>query len=323
MIDLLKNLDEKYKNKLIKRVIPSEISPMLATLTDNYFSSENWIFERKWDGYRILAYKNKDNVTLLSRNLNDYTKNYFEIAELLKNEKINEFIIDGEIVAFKGKEHNFNFLQNKSQYQNIEIKYYVFDILYLDGYDLTCLPLVMRKEILKQIITYSNNILYNKYLDQYGFEFYKEACKLGWEGIIAKQKNSIYESGRSKCWLKFKCTKRENFIIVGYTESNSVVSGFRSLLLGYYKNNKLQYAGKVGTGFNVNIIESLSAKLKEIQIPKSESPIANQVKDKTAHFVKPELVVKIQFSEWTNEGKLRHSSFLGLNHSIKTKDIKS
>lgn len=329
MDNILKSLPEEIKEKLKKTTIPEDINPMLATLTEKYFSNPNWIYEKKWDGYRILAYKSNNQVTLLSRRHKDYSDRYHLITEELKKQKASNFILDGEVVAYVKDETKFSLLQQRDMLPKditISLKYHIFDILYLDDYDTTKVKLINRKNILEQAIKFNDILLNTTYIEKDGIEFYNKACSLGWEGIIAKNKNSLYINKRSKNWLKFKCNKQQEFIIVGYTDPEGSRIGFGSLLLGYYQNsdksrNKLKYAGKVGTGFNDQLLRVLSKKLKNIEIPKTESDIKSEIKDLNVHFVKPLLVGEIKFTEWTEHGKLRHPSFLGLRENKDPKKV--
>lgn len=301
---------------------------MLATLTHDEFSDKEWIYERKLDGERCLIFKNGSNLRLMSRNKKNINFRYPELVEVFSNMDVNNFIVDGEIVAFDGNVTSFSKLQEimhassekEARESDIKVYYYVFDIMYADRYDLTKLSIRERKKILKNILSYQDPIRYLPYRNEKGLEYLEEACNKGWEGLIAKKANSQYTSSRSKKWLKFKCSKRQEFIIIGYTEPQGERIGFGSLLLGYYQNEKLKYAGKVGTGFKDDFLESLSKKLKDIEI--NNPPLdCERITSEDIHWVKPKLVGEVNFTEWTSEKKLRHPSFMGLREDKKPKDV--
>lgn len=301
--------------------------PMLATLTESYFSDKEWIFERKFDGVRGLLFKDGKEVFLKSRNNNYMDMSYPEIITAGKKLKVDQIILDGEIVAFEGSHTSFQKLQlrigitksEKIALINLPIYMYIFDILYLDGHDLTQLPLEDRKCILKACIKYIDPLRYTEHKDTNGIEFYKQACAKGWEGLIAKKRDSIYVHKRSKAWLKFKCVSEQEFVIAGYTDPQRSRIGFGALLLGYYKNNKFHYAGKVGTGFDDAFLTEFSQKLKRFKIKKN--PFTSHDVPKDVYFVKPVFVAQIGFEEWTKDGKLRHPRFLGLRTDKKPKEV--
>lgn len=299
---------------------PAWIAPMRARLTTDYFSDPGWIFERKLDGQRCLVYKRGSTVNLYSRNRLNITSTYPEIARAFATQS-EDFILDGEVVAFDGPLTSFSQLQKRmgvpdptpALRSSTKVYFYALDILFLDRYRLTGLPQVERKKILKKVLHYQDPVRYTAHRNRDGLTYYKEACEKGWEGLIAKRADAAYVSSRSGNWLKFKCSTRQEFVIGGYTEPGGSRLGFGALLVGYYKQGTLQYAGKVGTGFNHQLLRSLSAKLTEMQVP--EPPFAhNMVMNTKARWVKPELVCEIGFTEWTNDGKLRHPRFLGMKN---------
>ncbi len=318
------------EKKLIRKIaMPSFIKPMLATLTDKRFSDKNWIFERKLDGERCLLFKNGTHITLKSRNNKILNDSYPEIIDAIKNlDMPDQCILDGEVVAFKNKATSFSLLQErfgitsaaKARSHKIPIYYYVFDILYCDGYQLTHLPLSIRKKILKSLIFFRGIIRYVTHKKEKGELYFKQACKDKWEGLIAKQCNSTYVSKRSPNWLKFKCSNEQELVIGGYTDPGGARTHFGALLLGYYKNNKLHYAGKVGTGFNEEILTTVGALLKKYEI--TQCPFINYDDSlNNVHWVKPMLVCEVQFTEWTRDNKLRHPSYLGLRRDKKAKEV--
>ncbi|MGE0206950.1 MAG: non-homologous end-joining DNA ligase [Candidatus Babeliales bacterium] len=328
MNKFLKALSADLKKKLKKKKMPSFEKPMLATLTKDYFSDKEWIYERKFDGQRCLIFKNYDHISLKSRNNNSLNATYPELVVAAKKLKADQLIIDGEVVAFKGKVTSFEKLQqrlgvkseHKALSKNIHIYIYIFDILYLDGYELLKVPLHVRKSILKAAITYKDPIRYTIHKNTKGKEFFNIACKKNWEGIIAKERNSTYVHARSPNWLKFKCVANQELVIGGYTDPAGSRVGFGALLLGYYKKGKFIFAGKVGTGFSDTLLRQLSARLKKIEIKKNPFH-SDEMEGRNVHFVKPILVAEIGFEEWTKDNKLRQPRFLGLRTDKDAKKV--
>lgn len=302
--------------------------PMLATLVKKAFSDPDWIYECKLDGVRCLAYKENDAVKLFSRNHKKLNSRFEEIVALIKKQRKKQFIIDGEIVAFENQISSFSKLQGrihlldekKRASRKIKVYFYVFDILHLDGWDLKKVPLIERKKILKRSIQFSNGLRFVVHRAKQGEKYFKQAAKKGWEGLIAKEKHSTYVHSRSKKWQKFKCGKRQEFIIVGYTDPGGSRIGFGSLLIGYYKNRKLHYAGKVGTGYDMALLKKLSKRLKSIE--RKTNPFKGLKVPKSAHFVQPKILCEIGYTEWTKDGKLRHPRFLGLRSDKNAKKVR-
>ncbi len=300
--------------------------PMLATLKKKPFSDANYLFERKLDGIRCIVVKNDKSVVLYSRGKKKLNITYEEIAEAFKRQK-NNFAIDGEIVAFEGKRTSFEKIQKRINIQNpkqvnkkIKVYFYAFDILCFNGKNLKSEPLIERKKFLKKAISYSTLIRYTSHIKKEGINYLKKACKKGWEGIIGKKTESKYLSRRSSDWVKFKCSNRQEFVIIGYTEPQGSRKGFGALLIGFYKNSQLKYAGKVGTGYNEDLLKKLSKRLKSIEISKPK--IKEKIKEKNIHWVSPKLVAEIEFTEWTKDNKLRHPAFLGIRSDKKAKEVK-
>lgn len=328
-MSLLHLIPPDEKNLLHKKTMPSFIKPMLAQLTDTPFSHKDWIFERKLDGERCVIFKKGNNVVLKSRNNKILNESYPEIVTLLKKLSLPPCIIDGEIVAFANKVTDFSLLQErfglnyaaKLSPPKVPAYYYAFDIMYCDGYLLTHLPLLTRKSILKNLITFKGIFRYVTHKNKNGEQYFKQACKDKWEGLIAKKRESTYLSKRSSNWLKFKCSNEQEFVIGGYTQPSGSRINFGALLLGYYEKGKLHYAGKVGTGFNETMLTELGKKLKKYETKKN--PFINyDLATKDVYWVKPILVCEIQFTEWTITNKLRHPSFLGLRRDKLAKDVK-
>ena len=314
-------LDSEPFKQLKKTGMPQKVSPMLATLTHDYFDDDHWLYERKLDGQRCIIHCDESGeVTLFSRNHKTLNDRYPDIVQAFKDRKINNCIFDSEIVAFEGEVTSFSKLQNRMhltdkesiEESDITVYCYIFDIIYADGYHLANLPLSTRKQILKDWMSFSNPVRYVTHRKGNGIEFLNTACDKGWEGIIAKKSDSKYIHSRSKLWLKFKCDYRQEFIIIGYTQPEGERIGFGALLLGYYDNDTLTYAGKVGTGFTDKDLKSIHNELKELRI--SQSPLSSTDINDTddTHWVSPKLIAEVSFTEWTNDNKLRHPSFLGL-----------
>jgi bifunctional non-homologous end joining protein LigD len=284
---------------------------MKAVLTDDRFSDSGWIFERKLDGVRCIAIRSGGGVRLLSRNDLSLNGRYPEVAEALDAEKCDEFVVDGEVVAFDGSQTSFARLAARGQHY-VPVFMYVFDILWLEGHDVRRLPLRTRKRLLRKALQFHGPVRLTPHRNHDGEALFKEACRKGWEGLIAKRADSPYVSSRSRDWLKFKCDKGQELVIGGYTAPQGSRVEFGALLLGYYRNGSLEYAGKVGTGFNDETLHSLGARLRELG--REDSPFANPgaVRERRVSWVEPKLVAQIGFSEWTGAGRLRHPRFQGL-----------
>lgn len=282
-------------------------SPMLATLVKEPFSRPNWIFEKKFDGERCLIVKKGEKVFLYSRNKKNLNTQYPELVNALKKQK-KDFVVDGEIVA-----KSFSLLQKRMQrktpIQKIPVVLHLFDILNAQGKDLRANPLIERKKELKKTISFSGKVRYVTHIKTNGLQAFRNAEKKRWEGIIAKKADAPYISKRSKDWLKFKCEKKDIFLIVGFTPPQGSRVGIGALILGYKKQGLLFYAGKVGTGFNTALLQLLAKKLKKIE--RSASSFPGQFPQE-AHFVIPKYRCHVAFTEWTNKNRLRHPRFLSM-----------
>jgi bifunctional non-homologous end joining protein LigD len=292
---------------------------MLATLTHERFSDPAWLFERKFDGERCLAYRSGRTVRLFSRNRKPLDGTYPEIAAALEKQASDSWVIDGEVVAFEGEQTSFAHLQHRMQVAQagatiqatVPVYYYVFDLMLLDGKDTRPLPLARRKKLLLETLRLRDPLRPAEHRTGEGERFYAEACRRGWEGLIAKRAQSPYVAGRSRDWLKFKCSNRQEFVIIGYTDPQGARIGFGALLVGYWEQGKLVYAGKVGTGYNDDLLRRLSKRLAALKAPAPQFAVAGLPR-RGVHFVKPELLGEVEFTEWTTDGKLRHPRFLGL-----------
>jgi bifunctional non-homologous end joining protein LigD len=307
---------------------PAWLSPMLATLTDQRFSNRDWIFECKLDGIRCLAFRNGRQIRLLSRNKQNLNNTYPELVDALREQHTDDFIVDGEVVAFKGKVTSFERLQGRmgihdaerARHSGIAVYFYLFDLLYLNGHLATELPLLKRKSLLKAALSFDDPLRFTVHRRGNGEAYYKEACRKDWEGLIAKRADSPYVHRRSPDWLKFKCVNQQEFVIGGYTDPRGSRFGFGALLLGYYDGGKLKYAGLVGTGYNETTLRELTKRLAALQ--RQQSPFAkNDLPAKHVHWVQPKLVAEVGFTEWTRAGSLRHPRFLGLRRDKKPKEV--
>jgi bifunctional non-homologous end joining protein LigD len=305
--------------RLRKRTQPSWFPPMLATLVHQAFSREGWLFEQKLDGERCLVFRNGEQLNLFSRNHQLLNLRYPELVEALQVQKEESFIVDGEIVAFKGGLTSFAKLQQRMQVQQpsaqlrhrVPVWFYAFDLMYLAIYDTRQVPLRYRKELLARALDFKDPLRFTEHRNTEGEAYYREACKKRWEGVMAKNGDSAYVSKRSRDWLKFKCVNQQEFVIGGYTEPQGQRVGFGALLVGYYDAGKLVYAGKVGTGYDRATLLRLSKQLQALET--NVCPFAgNGLPRRGVHWVNPKLVAEIGFTEWTPEGKLRHPRFLGL-----------
>ncbi|MDQ3190327.1 MAG: DNA ligase D, partial [Bacteroidota bacterium] len=301
---------------------PQNLMPMLATSVDKPFSNEDWLFEIKWDGYRSMAAIQNGITKLYSRNNKSFDQKFPSIKNALSSINAN-VVLDGEIVALDKKgAPSFQLLQNYKE-KELNLIYYVFDILWLDGKDLRNLPLIDRKEILKQVIADANHsrITYSDHILEDGELFFKEVESNDLEGIIAKRKQGNYYGGkRTKEWLKIKTHKRQEAVICGYTSPRKSRKHFGSLILGVYQNGKLKYAGHSGGGFDQKTLESIKERLDKITT--DSSPFKDTPKTNTKPvWVKPELVCEVKFTEWTQEGQMRHPVFLGIREDKAAKDV--
>ena len=297
--------------------VPFRIAPMLATLVDAPFTKPNWVFEEKYDGVRMLAYKEGSKVSLVSRNGIDRTERYPKIAESIGKLKPDTLALDGEIVIFDAdKVSRFQFLQ-KGDGRPV---FALFDCIFRDGKDLRKAPLSERRRALEQAVKPSASLILSARLDADGIAAFEIAKKRGFEGLIAKDLSSQYVSGRSPAWLKVKVRKEDEFVIGGFTAPSGARHFFGALLLGVYTRGKLDYVGKVGTGFDEDTLKSLHKKFSPLK--RGGSPFASDVRERDATFVAPKLVAQIGYTEWTGDGKLRHPVYLGLRDDKDAKDVK-
>jgi len=319
--------------KAPKSAIPKGIKPMLATLVNEPFDDPDWQYEVKWDGYRALAFLNKGKVELLSRNNKSFNEKFYPIYDLLSGWKINA-VFDGEILVLNNKGiSNFGSLQNWRSEADGELVFYVFDMLWYEGKNLMELPLNQRQAILNDVLpTNDDRVRLGKVFKASGVDFFDAAGRMGLEGIIAKKINSTYSTNyRSKEWLKIKVHKRQEVVIAGFTKNADTTKSFSSLLLGVYEHGKLQYVGKVGTGFSDQLQKTMMAQFKPIIVDKSPFESIPDVNKPSrfrpnppkakATWLKPELVCEVSFTEITDDGVFRHPSFKGMREDKKAKEV--
>jgi len=310
----------------------NEVEPMLATLVDKPFDSDEWLYEIKWDGYRAVAFAYGSNVELKSRNNKSFSEKFYPIQQELEKMNINA-VIDGEIVVLGEKgSADFGSLQNWRSEADGDLVYYVFDILWYEGKDLKDLLLTDRKKILEQILPSSQSIVVSQDFHTSGIEFLEAAKKMGLEGIMAKKKDSLYQThNRTKDWLKIKANKRQEVVIGGFTLNEDSNKLFSSLLVGVYEGKKLIYTGKVGTGFNAKMQKEMMQLFKPFitkKIPFSEEPDVNKPSrfrpnppHATVTWLKPELIGEVSYTELTTDGVMRHPSFEGMRSDKKAETV--
>jgi bifunctional non-homologous end joining protein LigD len=304
---------------------------MLATLTEVFPTEGKWVYEPKLDGIRALIYASPGELRIYSRNQKLLNDAYPELVEALSTAVRGDAVLDGEIVAFDSERGitSFSRLQQRMQLRDpvrarrsqVPVYLYLFDCLYYDGVDLTGLPLLDRKAVLRDAVRYDDPIRFTPYKASGGVAMLRAACKQGAEGIMAKRATSRYVSSRSTAWLKLKCLRRQEFVIGGYTAPQGSRERLGALLVGYYDGSALRYAGKVGTGYDRGTLEDLHRRLVPLHRPTSpfsEGPTpAGDIQ-----WVDPKLVGEVGFSEWTSAGLLRHPRFLGLRSDKPARQVR-
>jgi bifunctional non-homologous end joining protein LigD len=302
---------------------------MLASAADRPPAGSGWVYERKLDGVRLIAVVGEKNTRLYSRIQRDNSATFPEVAAALTVAGEPGMVVDGEVVAFDGDHTSFGLLQarlgiadaRRALAIGVPVVFFAFDLLVHRDRDLTQLPLEERRRVLAEAITYVEPLRLSEHLEGDGADLLRGACASGWEGLIAKRAGSKYEPGRrSSHWLKLKCVREQEFVVGGFTESSaSARTGFGALLVGYYDDGELKYAGKVGTGFDQKTLAAIRTALDDLALP--ESPFVDAPAAKESRWVDPLLVAQVGFTEWTRDGRLRHPRYLGLRNDKDARDV--
>lgn len=323
----LERLPADSRQRLRPQEQPRWLQPTLATLVHAPFGHADWLFEPKLDGERCLVFKQGAQIRILSRNNKPLNETYPELVEAFAQQSEQDFVLDGEIVAFDGNVSSFARLQNRMQLgtaaqaraKDITVRCYLFDVLYTGGYDVRALPLRDRKKLLSGTLDAADPLRETTYRNADGEHYYRQACQAGWEGVLAKDATSAYAGGRSRTWLKFKCVNEQELVVGGFTEPAGSRAHFGALLVGYYEQDRLVYAGKVGTGFSEDTLRDLGARLTRRE--QKDAPFVDDIDERDAHWVRPELVAQIAFTAWTTDGKLRHPSYRGLRDDKTPREV--
>jgi ATP-dependent DNA ligase len=284
----------------VKNSFPDWVEPMAATLTQERFTGPEWIFERKYDGIRALAFKNGRDIRLLSRNR--LPQHSPQVSAAIASVDVPDVILDGEL-TWRGED---------------KVTYYVFDVLWLDGRDVTSAPLDERRALLRKL-RFRAPVQRVTAIDE--DKPWERACREGWEGVIAKRRDAPYEHRRSKHWLKMKCEASQELVIGGFTDPQGGRVGLGALLVGYYEGDDFVFAGKVGTGFDTRLLLELRSRLDRLELSKAPFTKAKGLPRLRAHWVRPEVVVQVAFIEWTVHGKLRHSRLLGVRTDKSAREV--
>jgi bifunctional non-homologous end joining protein LigD len=305
--------------------------PALATLSHSRFFEPGWVYERKLDGERCLGVRDGDGSRLYTRSGRDVTVSFPELAEALEGQASTDFVVDGEVVAFEGGRTSFARLQprihvndaTRARRTGVAVYYYVFDVLRVAGEDVRDLPLLERKRRLRAALDFEDPVRYTPHRVRADEDLFADICSRGWEGLIAKQVDAPYTSGRTRHWLKFKCEAGQELVVIGWTDPKGSRVGLGALLLGYYSGTDLVYAGKVGTGFSDDVLSDLLRRLKKTEIDGSPCSGGRLPRPGTpgVHWARPELVCEVAFTEWTKAGQLRHPRFLGLRRDKSPTDV--
>jgi DNA ligase D-like protein (predicted ligase) len=313
-------LDPAERERAVPADPPGHARLMKAVLERQPFSDPGWIFERKLDGVRGLAIRSGRQTRLLSRNDLDLSRRYPEIQDAVAGQPATRFAVDGEVVAFDGAQTSFARLADRGRHP-VPVFMYVFDLLWLDGYDIRALPLRTRKRLLSSALTFEDPLRLTTHRNRDGEAMFTEACDRGWEGVIAKRADSPYREARSRDWLKFKCEAGQELVIGGFTAPRGSRTDFGALLVGYYADGRLRYAGKVGTGFDRETLHALGHRLNQLRT--DESPFADpgSIRERHVSWVRPELVAQLGFTEWTTAGRLRHPRFQGLRDDKPAREV--
>ena len=312
-------------SRAVKAPFPESPRPQLATLSKEVPGGDDWIHEIKYDGYRLLCSIRGGRARLFSRGGLDWTDKLSRLASNVAELPAREAVLDGEIVILRPDgTSDFQALQKTIGGANPSgLVYYLFDVLYGDGNDLRMAPVIERKELLRSLLvgSPSDRLRFSDHVRGHGAAVLERACALGAEGIVSKLAASIYEPRRTRTWLKIKCGRRQEFVVVGYTDPEGSRTGFGALLLGVYDDEgRLVFSGQVGTGFSEETLHDLMRRLNERE--QQESPLGETPRElRAAHWVRPDLVAEVEFTEWTTEGRLRHPSFKGLRFDKPVREV--
>jgi bifunctional non-homologous end joining protein LigD len=314
----LARLDADGAARLRRAAHPDRVEAQLATLSADHGISAGWLFERKLDGMRLLLHREGDRVRLRTRRHDDRTRGFPELVEAALEQVPEDVVLDGEVVAFEGNVTSFARLQGRlglddpvrARATGIAVHLYLFDLLHVDGRDVRGLALRDRKRLLRALVGFEDPLRFTPHRLGSGRELLDDACGRGWEGLIAKKASAPYASGRSRRWLKLKCSRGQELVVGGWTAPRGTRHGFGSLLLGHYEGGRLRYAGRVGTGFDARTLTGLSRHLARLE--RDTPPFVDPPRLRDVRWAEPELVAEIAFTEWTRDGRLRHPRFKGV-----------
>ena len=311
----------------VRSAHPLRVDPQLAVRSERPEIPAHWWYERKLDGMRLLVHVEGDEVRLRTRNQLERAPGFPELTDAMRRACPTDLVADGEVVAFDGDRTSFSRLQGRmgvndgvrARATGIAVHLYLFDLMHLEGEDLRDLPLRERKQLLGEAVTFSEPLRFTEHRTGEPAKVLAEACRRGWEGLIAKDPDAPYRPGRSPAWRKLPCSAGQEFVVGGFTEPSGTRSGFGSLLLGTYEPGGLRYAGKVGTGFRESDLQALGRVLATIE--QDAAPFLDPPVGADVHFVQPRLVVQVVFTEWTREGRLRHPRYQGVRLDRDPRDV--
>ncbi len=290
---------------------PTHARLMKAVLSREAFSDPDWLFERKLDGIRCLAIRDGAALRMLSRNDLDLAARYPEVRDALAEQSRQRFAVDGEVVAFERGQTSFARLMQRG-HRMVAVFLYVFDLLWVDGFDVRALPLRSRKRLLRDTLSTGGRLRLSTHRNGAGEAMFDHACRQGWEGVVAKRADGPYRETRSRDWLKFKCEAGQELVIGGFTAPRGSRTELGALLLGYHRDGQLRYAGKVGTGFDRETLADLGQRLRALRRETSPFAAPDVIREPGITWVTPQLVAEVAFTEWTSAGRLRHPRYLGL-----------